>query len=324
MTKPWETAPPPDLNVTPVAAKPWETPAPADVGGPKPWERPAPTVAGAKPWETPAPGGSATTPPARPVASATERFGTGLMDPVHGLTQLLYNTMPESVQQGGNALNEWLIAHGVPLEHVPAGGVNQMVSEREAAIRAAEPEGVDWARMAGNVASPVTLATPQLRGLGMLGNAALMGGVGAATQPVADIPEGTDYAHEKAKEILAGTGFGAGTGAAGALASKLVKPIWDRSVQFLLDRGVKLTPGQMAGSSIPGRIAKATENKAGSIPLVGQIPEEARRRSIESFNRATLTQALEPLGKTLPSLPSSERVKVEPLFRRRSQDHQAP
>lgn len=95
-------------------------------------------------------------------------------------------------------------------------------------------------------------------------------------------------------------------GGGGALAGRVLnravaglRPYLSKDVAALSDAGVALTPGQMAGQSLPGRMIRGAEDKATSIPLVGDIIKNARSRSIADFGRAEINAALAPLGKSV-------------------------
>lgn len=63
----------------------------------------------------------------------------------------------------------------------------------------------------------------------------------------------------------------------------------------LAGEGVQMTPGQLVGG-----VTRRIEDAATSIPFVGDAIKGAQRRSIETFNRATVNRALAPLGQKLP------------------------
>lgn len=68
-------------------------------------------------------------------------------------------------------------------------------------------------------------------------------------------------------------------------------PVTPSPAKLLMDEGVRLTPGQLAGG-----VARSIENKATSIPLTGDAIIAAQRRSIEDFNKAGYNRALAPIG----------------------------
>lgn len=95
------------------------------------------------------------------------------------------------------------------------------------------------------------------------------------------------------KAIAADVALGAAVGrTAPALAStrKRVRP----EVQTLAREGVQMTPGQALG----GNVARM-ENASTSVPVLGFSVGEAKRRSVESFNRVAADRALRPIGEKL-------------------------
>ena len=61
-----------------------------------------------------------------------ERFARGMMDPIDGGAQLLTHILPESVVSAGNRLNNWLSDTTGLVAKIPEGGVDQMLSDKEA------------------------------------------------------------------------------------------------------------------------------------------------------------------------------------------------
>lgn len=116
---------------------------------------------------------------------------------------------------------------------------------------------------------------------------------------------GTDGPIEKRLEGGAyGGGIGMAAGAGLPVATSFVAPKIAPEVQALIDRGVIPTPGQMAGG-----VLKRTEEKATSVPILGDMITAAQRRSIEDFNRATYNAVLEPLGMKAPDNLGREAIE---------------
>lgn len=98
-------------------------------------------------------------------------------------------------------------------------------------------------------------------------------------------------------------GIGAVTGAAGGLIGqavpnalgRMISPAGTADTNALRAAGVQLTPGQAMGPT-----ASAWEQKAQSLPLVGDMIANARRKGIGQFNVAATNEALAPLGITVP------------------------
>jgi hypothetical protein len=71
---------------------------------------------------------------------------------------------------------------------------------------------------------------------------------------------------------------------------KRVRP----EVQALAREGVQMTPGQALGGNV-----RRMEDASTSVPVLGFSVGEAKRRSVESFNRVAADRALRPIGEKL-------------------------
>lgn len=89
---------------------------------------------------------------------------------------------------------------------------------------------------------------------------------------------------EQAGEMFVGAGPVA---KAGKVAATTVSSAQKR----LMDAGIRLTPGQMGG-----RVAKSYEDKATSLPIVGDAITASRRQGVRDLNAAIYNKALEPIG----------------------------
>lgn len=227
-------------------------------------------------------------------------FVRGMMDPIEGAAQGLTHILPASVVNAGNRLNQWLIEKGVPLDPIPQGGIDQQLREQEAAYqqaRAAQGDtGVDWTRLAGNIASPANLAMPTATAASLPAKIALGAGQGALASTVfSPVTSGDNYAQEKARQLTTGAAVGAAVPIIGAGLSRAIRPTPNADVELLMKEGVKPTIGQTLGG-----IAKTTEEKARSIPITGDAITAAHKRILVDFNKAAYNRALTPLGKKLP------------------------
>lgn len=230
------------------------------------------------------------------------RVAKGAMDPFTGLAQIVYNAVPESVQRAGTKADKWLYEN--------TGGFlgadrdfNQKVADEEKqyqqARQATGQEGVDWARLGGNVLStaPMAFAGPQMAAASMparIGVGAVEGGLFGAAQPVAE----GDFWQEKGKQTAAGAGFGALAAPVAGLVARGIKPKSSPEVQLLMKEGVTPSPGQMVWAPV-----KAAEEKARSIPIMGDLIASSQRRSIAELNRAAYNRALRPIGKDAKGFP---------------------
>lgn len=262
---------------------PWEKyGAPAQPEGPQgPWSR----------------YGTTQSPIAQPRPDQTgvgERFIQGVGDLVQGGAQLLPRLLPDAIVKPVNELNDWLADKTGLVQKMPAGGVDQMVQEREAAYQAKRGDNAgtsdNW-RLAGNVAgsiplavaAPVATTLPRAIGAGMA-----LGGGTSALQPVQD-PD--NFWTEKTKQVGVGTALGGLTGGAGHAVSRAIAPAPAPEVAAMRAAGVDLPPGRAAGG-----VANAAEGMLRDIPIGGTFARAADERALGQFNVASINEALKPLG----------------------------
>lgn len=240
-------------------------------------------------------------PKAEPV-SRMEKITQGLKDPIEGGAQMLTNMLPKGIVDAGNSVNNWLADATGLVSKLPDGGVNQQVKDNEAAYQAkrtaAGESGFDGYRVLGSVVNPANLALaaklPQAATLaGRIGIGAMGGGASALLEPVS----GSNYWTDKAKQVAAGAAGGALTPAVTGAIGRVISPkaSIDPSLAMLRNEGVTPTFGQTLGGW-----ANRAEEKAQSLPIVGDAIQAARQRSGDQLNRAAMNRALSPVGEVLP------------------------
>ena len=217
--------------------------------------------------------------------SRAERFGTGLLDPLVGASQLATHVLEAPERMISSAL-------GLDYPDAASGRSDKYVQDREKRIQAERAAGgqtgTDWARMAGNVLSPVNyIPLGPVAEAGPAAQAAIRGAASGAAEPVTK----DDFWTRKGWQ----TAVGGVAGAAASLPAKLIAPKLGGDAARLAEQGVNLTPGQMAGG-----IARRTEEIAKRFPILGSFIRGSEDRSVESFNKATINQALEPIAQKLP------------------------
>lgn len=285
-----------------------------------PWEDfAAPPVDTKPPWEDWGGGPVMEKAKTKP-STVLERVGTGAMDPIHGGAQLLTHALPDSVVKSINELNNWLASKGAPLATVPAGGVDEMTRQREGEYQAqrsaAGSEGIDFARLGGNVLSPVNMGIARLipggaaaaraltpaavtaiapRAAGFAADVAGNVVGGAAMGATAPVTEG-DFAGEKALQM----GIGAAAGGASPFvtrgASRIINAPDSAQARMLAEKGVIMTPGQLLGGAF-----KSLEDASTSVPIIGNIVQAAKNESMKSFNKAAVNDALKHIGLKVPA-----------------------
>ncbi len=225
-----------------------------------------------------------------PTAGTTSAFGTGASD----------------AYQGG----QQLVAHGLAAisdKYAPeAKAKDAEIATREQAYQASRQgqTGVDWGRLAGNVASGVLMPGGAPASFaGKLGLGALQGGAFGALQPVADTAN-ESYGTQKAGQVGYGMLGGAAAPAIANAVGGVIAPRLAEGANALREVGVKLTPGQALGGGF-----KALEDKLTSVPLLGDLIKNAQRGSVEDFNRAAYQRALDPIGEKVTAPVGREAIE---------------
>lgn len=137
---------------------------------------------------------------------------------------------------------------------------------------------------AGQMAAevPQYLAGAELGPANLLGRAATAGLTAAATSPENRLEKG----------LLAAGGSAAAEGTLGGLSRLIRGPVATEEARALYAEGVKPTIGQAMGG-----MAKTMEEKAESLPLMGQAIAGAHRRGMESFNSTVLRKIVDDLNR---------------------------
>lgn len=222
-----------------------------------------------------------------------------------GFNQFMANMVPEGAKPTLNAANSVMQAlpitalTGRLLGQIPsADEANTAATNRERTYRGTKPEGFDWARMFGNVATsaPFAAALPAAGTLtGAVAGGAATGAALGGMAPVPGVTADKPYGYQSGENaIIGGLGGGVG-GAAGHVIGGLVAPRIAPNVRTLADAGVDVTPGQILGGT-----ARTVEDGLRSTPGVGYPIAKAQERAIASFNRAVANEVLAPIGESVP------------------------
>jgi len=159
--------------------------------------------------------------------------------------------------------------------------------------------GADLVRGIGQ-ALGMAPVTPALASGGVIKSAAQGAGLGGATgalTPVYGAGADADFWAQKRGQAETGAIGGGAFGGAGSVIGKAFAPKVNAQAQELLDSGVTPTPGQIAGGWF-----KRTEEKARSVPLLGDAITAGQQRAISEYNRSIYKKALEPLGPKIKAL----------------------
>ncbi len=232
--------------------------------------------------------------------SRFDRVLKGMRDPIDAGAQLITKALPEGYL---DAADRKLYEATGGVLGAPEGALKQ-VSDAEAEYQARREaggeSGIDAYRIAGNVVSPANLAIaskiPVATSLGgKILTGAGVGGVYGALTPTTQGDE--NFAKEKAAQIGLGAITGGVIPAIGAGIGRVISPnaSTNPALALLQKEGVKPTIGQALG----GR-ANALEEKAMSIPIMGDMIKVARNRAADAIEPAAHNRALSVIGEQLP------------------------
>lgn len=217
------------------------------------------------------------------IPSAPSGFVQGLLDPFRG---------------GAQSIAELMGAAGLPYFQKEAQRMQESINAEEAAYlaqrKAAGEEGFDAARLMGNIVNPANLVALPARGVSAARALLQTGVTGGLMQPVVSEPD-TTFGEQKARQVAGATIASVAGSAAAKLAGQTLNPLVSKAEQTMRDIGVQLTPGQMMGGQ-----AKALEEFAANMPLVGSYIADAKEKAIFSFNKGVINKALGRVNEKLP------------------------
>jgi len=166
----------------------------------------------------------------------------------------------------------------------------------------------DVAEFAGQVASPLPIkganVAEKLLPKALEKSSAARGalqGLGASAFNPTEVKEGSgygDFLENKATQLSEGLGTGAVLGKASQM---LLNPKVASVVKDLMDKGVTLTPGQLA-SQIPliGSSIRNLEHGIANLPIGGGPVQSAIEKSYGDFNKSVGNEILSNINETLP------------------------
>lgn len=166
--------------------------------------------------------------------------------------------------------------HSNATDQAARAGMGRYFAQREQTER---PGAVG--QFAGNVIG----TAPFVMGLGPVAGGAVSGALDS------DAKTPTGVATDAALSALGGKFADMGLNALKSVISPTIRP----AVQWALDHGIRLPP-----STIMGGPAQAAEKTLSRLTLAGPMVRNSQIRTIEDFGRATIDNALQPAGLSLP------------------------
>jgi len=240
----------------------------------------------------------------RITASIPGRIMKGIKDPLDAGAQALIHALPQPAVDAVNSAAQFIndipgigpIARAAGIAPEPEGGIDADVQGSEDYFQNARKltgnQGIDFGRLAGNMIGTAPLfAAPEIAPTfaGRIAQGALSGAGFGLSQPALS----EDYGREKLSQAAIGGALGVAATPLASTLSRVISPraSTNQNVKLLQGEGVELTPGQQLGGP-----ALWAEDKAMSMPILGDTIRSARTRGQEQLNKAAYNRVLEPIG----------------------------
>jgi len=240
-------------------------------------------------------------PEKKPATSIGERFATGLKEPFLGGAQraIEVGKSPNAFIANPlinlmNVLSQKSFDVGLKAtgQKPAAEQIQQDVAQTRQNYVA--PEGIDFARMAGNVANPTTFMSPANTATSILGKVATGAGVGAGYGAL--IP--TTSKDELTNNIGMGAAGGGILTGLGSAIGRVVSPKASTNAELktIQSMGIDPTLGQILGGK-----ANLFEEKVTQIPFIGNVISAARSQNEDKFRQGVFNKILSNIDEKLPS-----------------------
>jgi hypothetical protein len=239
-------------------------------------------------------------PTKRPVTPMGERFATGFKEPFLGMGQRAIEVGKAPQAFTTNPLINLMNVLGQKSFDVGLKATGQKPAAEQIQQDIAQtrqnyvaPEGVDWARMGGNITNPTTFMSPTNAATSILGKIGTGAVTGAGYSALAPTMSQEELQSNLGTGALTGGLFSAGTSALGRVISPNAST--NAEIKTLKDMGVTPTIGQTLG----GRW-NLYEEKLTSLPFVGDIISNARTKNEEKFRTGLFNTILKNVDDKLP------------------------
>lgn len=226
----------------------------------------------------------------------------------YGLSDELERALVEAQTRGEN-LNRRILGEEIPYTASQFGEAYSGLARDNAQQFARERPLQNFAlQLAGGAVAPGMVPAGGYISAGATGGARAgrAAGVGAGVGGATGFGNAEGPITDRLASAVEGAGIGAVTGAVGQLGvdrfARGAAGADMTAARQLSREGVQLTPGQMLQETpVVGGFIRGTEDRLAGLPLIGDVIQGARGRSLESANVAAINRALTPLGETLPA-----------------------
>lgn len=240
-------------------------------------------------------------PEKKPVTSIGQRFAQGFKDPFLGGGQRAIEVANAPQAYTTNPLLNLINKLGQKSFDIGLKATGQKPAAEQIQQDIAQtrqnyvaPEGVDWARMGGNILNPTTFMSPTSAATSLLGKVGTGAVTGAGYSALAPTMSQEELQSNLGTGALTGGLFSAGTSALGRVISPNAST--DAQMKIIKDMGITPTLGQTLGKRW-----NAYEEKLTSFPLVGDIIANARTKNEEKFRTGLFNTILSNVDEKLPT-----------------------
>lgn len=237
----------------------------------------------------------------KPTTSAGERFVTGFKEPFLGGAQRAIEVGKAPQAFVTNPLINLMNVLGQKSFDIGLKAAGQKPAEQQIKQEIAQtkqnyvaPEGVDWARIGGNIVNPTTLISPTNVATGLGGKVLTGAGTGGVYSMLSPTTSQEELQSNIGSGLLTGSLFPVATSALGRVISPNAST--NAEIKTLKEMGVTPTLGQTLG----GRW-NLYEEKLTSLPFVGDIIANARTKNEEKFRTGLFNTILKNVDEKLPS-----------------------
>ena len=237
----------------------------------------------------------------KPVTSIGERFAQGFKDPFLGGAQRAIEVGKSPQAFTANPLINLMNVLGqksfdVGLKATGQKPAAEQIQQDIAQTRQnyVSPEGIDFARMGGNILNPTTFMSPTSAATNILGKVGVGAATGAGYSALAPTMSQEELQSNLGTGAVTGGLFSAGTSALGRVISPNAST--DPQMKIIKEMGISPTLGQTLGKRW-----NAYEEKLTSVPLIGDIIANARTKNEEKFRTGLFNTILKNVDDKLPT-----------------------
>ena len=229
--------------------------------------------------------------------SVLSRIAQGMRDPINAGAVLLPKALEAATSLGGKYPNQ--VSNFLGSEASRVQDINR-ANEAQYAAANTGLQGGDYARIAGNVLSPVNAAIAArvpfaLSGAQAVKSGVTSGAIGGVLGGQSDVND-DDYWLSKTKDAAIGGVTGGAISGALSGAARIIRPETNEKVAALLRQGVTPTIGDILGGNM-----KILEEKLQSLPITGDAIRSAKTKAFQEYDNAALNRAVAPLGEKISS-----------------------